>query len=140
MNGKVPFTEDQYHRTMTNLRLVIRQFCNPGYVVTHKAADRLYTAMEEATEMAGQLYENFFRQFQHRACIRKICPNSDCHNIYAYFFEDWEFCPKCGTKLETTRDDREIVDRELKEFRKNNREAEIEKYKRILQELEEETI
>lgn len=95
----LPFSEDQFIRVSTNLRICFRNVCRPGDIVTEEQCKRLYVAAEEACDMMHQLDYNFSSQFHHNPRARRVCPNQNCHSIYAYFYEDFLFCPKCGTKL-----------------------------------------
>lgn len=101
------FSEENFYRTMTNLHIITKHLTMPEHrVLTEEDQSRLYIAVEEATKMAYMLERNFFEQFKHTPRIRRVCPNPECKCIYAYFYEDFLYCPKCGTKLITTRDDR----------------------------------
>lgn len=101
------FIEDNFFRVMTNLHIVCKQATSPSCIVmTEDLKHRLYAACEEASDIAYMLHENFSGQFNHNPKVRRVCPNPECKHIYAYFYEDFLYCPKCGTKLVTTRDDR----------------------------------
>lgn len=103
---KVPFTEDNFFRCMTNIRLSIRSICRPGHVITKDDSDEAWLATEEACSLMRQLEYHLHTQFKHSCKVRRVCPNPDCKSIYAIFYEDFLYCPKCGTELVTTRDDR----------------------------------
>ena len=100
------FSEENFYRTMTNLHIYTKIFTRPGYVPTKESQSELYNIVEETTQMSYMLHDNFHNQFNHNPKVRRVCPNENCHHIYAYFYEDFLYCPKCGTKLITTRDDR----------------------------------
>lgn len=106
-NIKVPFTEDNFFRCMTNIRLTIRSICRPGHIITKDDSDEAWLATEEACSLMRQLEYHLHTQFKHNCKVRRVCPNPECKGIYAIFYEDFLYCPKCGTELVTTRDDRE---------------------------------
>lgn len=95
-----PFTEDQFHRTTNNLRITVNRLTRrSNSSLTPEDKSRLYSDFCAVDTMATLLYMRFFVQFNHKPSARRICPNPDCHHIYAFFFDDWEYCPQCGTKL-----------------------------------------
>lgn len=77
-------TEDNWWRIITNYRVAKKNF------------DR---SADELEEFSMEMYSKFADQFTHDPGARRWCPNQNCNTVYAYFFADWEFCPKCGTKL-----------------------------------------
>ena len=107
------FTQDEFHRTLTNLSAVERQVISypcgkaerehqSNFSISVKDANELGRCIYDFVLMAGFLEHHFSDQFKHNSKARAICPNQDCHGIYAYFYEDFRFCPKCGTKLKFT--------------------------------------
>mgnify|MGYP007101848240 CR=1 FL=1 len=104
---EVPFTEDHFYRCMTNIRLSLRSICQPGHIITQDDSDEAWLATEEACSIMRQLEDRLHTQFKRNCRIRRVCPNPDCKGIYAIFYEDFLYCPKCGTKLLTTYDERE---------------------------------
>lgn len=90
----IPFTEDQFFRITTNVRILSRNLHKEGYGELQESIDQLL-------DYAGSCHDKFADQFHHNPRARRICPNPECHGIYAYFYEDFLYCPKCGTKLET---------------------------------------
>lgn len=117
------FTEDNYHRTLTNLAVTIRSCIdypcgkaernNQDYFpMSVKDANQISRNVREFEEVSSLCERHFFDQFHHTSKVRRICENPDCHGIYAYFYEDFLYCPKCGTKLTTTRDTRENKENE----------------------------
>lgn len=111
------FTEDNFHRTITNL--TVNKHCTLDYpcgkaernheksiTISLEDAYNLDRSIDDFVAMAALMQNNFSNQFHHNCRVRRICGNPDCHTIYAYFYEDFLYCPKCGTKLTTTRDDR----------------------------------
>ena len=91
---KIPFTEDQFFRITTNVRILSRKLPKEGYSELHGSIDQLI-------DYAESCHDKFADQFHHNSRARRICTNPECHGIYAYFYEDFLYCPKCGTKLET---------------------------------------
>lgn len=75
--------------------------------------DQFYRYINRTAEDVSQLIDLFDDQFKHNAKIRRVCPNLNCNSKYAYFYEDFLYCPKCGTELLTTRDDRKESENEL---------------------------
>ena len=101
----IPFTEDQWWRVVNNLHVAthILKYKEEVYSrIDDKERDKIISAIEEFENMAYQLYNNFAEQFNHDSTARSYCPNPECKNSYAYFWTDWDYCPKCGTKLEKT--------------------------------------
>lgn len=92
--AKIPFTEDQFFRISTNTRILSRNLHKEGYSELQESIDQLL-------DYAGSCHDKFADQFHHNPRARRICPNPECHGIYAYFYDDFLYCPKCGTKLET---------------------------------------
>lgn len=108
-NEYIPiFTEDNFHRTITNMSIACRSILDypvgkaqreksSVIVMTVEDAFRLARSIQELEELACLLNHNITKQFHHGK--RRICENPDCHHIYAYFYEDFRYCPLCGTKL-----------------------------------------
>lgn len=92
--AEMPFTEDQFFRISTNVRILSRNLHKEGY-------GELQESINQLLDYAGSCHDKFADQFRHNPRARRICPNPKCHSIYAYFYEDFLYCPKCGTKLET---------------------------------------
>lgn len=101
MAKDTPFTEDQWWRIVNKVNCYSHIFKLKDWKdhVDDKNIERLIAAIDELENFSYQLYNNFGDQFNHRPDARRICPNPDCHGVYAYFFADWEYCPKCGTEL-----------------------------------------
>lgn len=110
------FTQDEFHRTLTNLSIVEHQTisypCSKAerdyrrsFSISVNDANNLNRRINDFVLMAVLLERHFSDQFKHNPKARAICPNPDCHGIYAYFYEDFRFCPKCGTKLEFTNEE-----------------------------------
>ena len=109
---QVPFTEDQFHRVMNNLLIVTHRFQFRSKTTIDEQDRRdLYRVVEDITSMAYQLFHVYGKQFHHQVWARRTCPNPDCHSIYAIFWEDWEYCPKCGTPLRKDYANKEEYDR-----------------------------
>lgn len=95
-----PFTDDQFHRVSANLRILVNRLIRRNNTtLTKEDKHDLYVATTEMDTMAHMLHDRFFLQFNHSPSARRVCPNPDCHHIYAFFFDDWKYCPQCGTKL-----------------------------------------
>lgn len=106
----IPFTEDQWWRVVNNLHCTMHslKYLEEFYPrIDDDERERMVKAIEEFEQFSYKLYDKFGDQFHHHPDARSVCPNPDCHNIYAYFFEDWKYCPKCGTKLIFTYCDKE---------------------------------
>ena len=125
------FSEDNFHSIMTKWSILSKRLLKPAFVfkrnderiteaegikvygddtdfflLSVQDCFNIYQASQEVMSMAYLLESHFFEQFKHNSRVRRICPNQDCHTIYAYFYEDFLYCPKCGMQLITTRDDR----------------------------------
>ena len=95
-----PFTDDQFYRTMTNLHITVSGLTRrSNYILTEEDKHRLYVDSESVMNMARMLHNRFFLQYNHKPSARRVCPNPDCHHIYAFFFDDWKHCPQCGARL-----------------------------------------
>ena len=95
-----PFTEDQFHRISTNLHIIVSRLTRrEDTLLTPEDKHDLYVAFEEMNTMAHLLFDRFFLQFNHSPSARRICPNPRCRHIYAFFFDDWRYCPQCGARL-----------------------------------------
>lgn len=94
-----PFTDDQFHRTMANLHIVVSRICRKSSNIDEEEKRSLYTASNEAMNMAYMLHQRFFAQYNHNPSARRVCPNPECHHIYAFFYDDWKYCPQCGSRL-----------------------------------------
>ena len=98
-----PFTDDQFHRVSTNLHILVNRLTRrSNTTLTPEDKYDLYVAATEMDTMAHMLYDRFFLQFNHNPSARRVCPNPNCHHIYAFFFDDWKYCPQCGTRLVKT--------------------------------------
>lgn len=102
------FTEDNCHRIINNLSIIVEGRLSraarreePYILITKKEAVDMSNCAREAGEMVSMLADNFSDQFHHNPRTRRICPNEKCKTVYAYFYEDFLYCPKCGTKLTT---------------------------------------
>ena len=114
----VPFSDDQFYRLMQNCYIDLKlistpfegvrgtQFENGRYDICERYINQTVQDVSQLIDLAGQLHDRFHNQFKNNIDVRRICPNPDCKSRYAYFYEDFLYCPKCGTKLVTTRDDR----------------------------------
>lgn len=101
----IPFTEDQWWRVVNNLHVKIHnlQISEEFYpTIDNEERSEIAEAIDQFENMAYQLYNNYANQFHHNPRARACCPNPECKGIYAYFWSDWNYCPKCGTKLEKT--------------------------------------
>lgn len=107
MKQQLPFTEESFFRAMSNLKIASKTLSSPGHLVTEKDCENMNEAVEGAIDVAYSLERRFSRQFKYNQKVRRECPNEKCGNKYAYFYEDFLFCPRCGTKLVTTRDERD---------------------------------
>ena len=96
---KIPFTEDQFFRITTNVHILSRNLPKEGY-------EQLQESIEELIDYAASCHDKFADQFHHNPRARRICPNLKCDGIYAYFYEDFLYCPKCGAKLEIDKEDK----------------------------------
>ena len=95
-----PFTEEQFLRISTNLHIIVGGLTRrDNTLLTPEDKHDLYVASEEMNTMAHLLFDRFFLQFNHSPSARRICPNPGCRHIYAFFFDDWRYCPQCGAKL-----------------------------------------
>lgn len=106
MQKPLIFSEDTYHKLGQNASIYLRQIERvidstrmdsetavvPLWVVTGVQHD-----LEEWCQFASGFESFYNRQFKYGK--RKICPNKDCASHYAYFYEDFRFCPKCGHEL-----------------------------------------
>ena len=99
------FTEENFFRIINNFGIVVThkfyKTKQPYIIISRKEANDMRRCSEEIVGMACMLQDKFAKQFHHNPRARKICPNEDCKTIYAYFYEDFVYCPKCGTKLTT---------------------------------------
>lgn len=101
----IPFTEDQWWRVTNNLHVTTHslKYLEKVYPrIDDQERERMVQAIDEFHQFAYQLYHNYADQFHHNPSARSCCPNPDCKGIYAYFWSDWNYCPKCGTKLKKT--------------------------------------
>lgn len=108
-NQNIPFTEDQVHRLINNLSIDNHNF--------ELQSKRYVQDMNDAMNLLGMFNDIFTERYNHNSYVRRVCDNPDCKSVYAYFYEDWHYCPKCGTKLRTTRDER--TDHVMPEIRKD---------------------
>ena len=99
MIDHIPFTEDHVFRVSTNLRVTSKSIVRPGRTITYADQEQMNMAVEEAMDIYHQLADKFSDQFHHNPGARRVCPNPACHHIYAFFYDDFLYCPQCGTKL-----------------------------------------
>lgn len=103
--NQIKFTEENFWRILTNFKIVVNHRFYPSkdeyIVIPRKEADEMHKCSEEFIDIACMLHDKFADQFHHNPRARKICPNENCKTVYAYFYEEFEYCPKCGTKLTT---------------------------------------
>lgn len=93
------FSEDNFYRIMTNLSVCSRPI-SLRRQLSQKEFENLDMAISDVTDMMGMFHDRFASQFKHDPRKRRCCPNDNCQSIYAYFYDDFHYCPKCGTKLE----------------------------------------
>ena len=117
-NGKndilehVQFSDDHFYRLIQNCSIDLKIISTPAafdddhYSISAFNINRTVEDVSQLMDFASQLHNRFDDQFKHNAKIRRVCPNLNCKSKYAYFYEDFLYCPKCGTELITTRDDR----------------------------------
>jgi hypothetical protein len=53
--------------------------------------------LNELVKFADGFGRFYHEQFKHGK--RMVCPNKKCKSRYAYFYDDFLYCPKCGHKL-----------------------------------------
>ena len=114
----VPFSDEQFYRLMQNCSIDLKSISTPFTFESSRYDNCVYVnkTVEEVSQLlnlASQLHNRFDDQFKHNAKIRRVCPNPNCKSKYAYFYEDFLYCPKCGTELVTTRDDRKDLENEF---------------------------
>lgn len=108
----VPFSDDQFYRLLQSCSIDLKLISTPAafesgrYDICALYIDRTVKDVSQLMDLASQLHNRFNDQFKSNAKIRRVCPNPNCNSKYAYFYEDFLYCPKCGTELITTRDDR----------------------------------
>lgn len=108
----VPFSDDQFYRLMQNCSIDLKLISTPAafesgrYDICALYINRTVKDVSQLMNLARQLHDRFHNQFKDNVRVRRVCPNPNCKNKYAYFYEDFLYCPKCGTELLTTRDDR----------------------------------
>ena len=110
----VPFSDDQFYRLLQNCSIDLKLISTTaagiydgGWYDTYALyIERTCEDISQLMDLASQLHNRFDDQFKHNSKIRRVCPNPNCKSKYAYFYEDFLYCPKCGTELVTTRDDR----------------------------------
>lgn len=98
----IPFTEDQWWRIINNLHCTTHSLKYKEEVypkISDNERNCMVKAIEDIEQFSYKLYSKFDDQFKHNPEARRVCSNHKCHSIYAYFFEDWKYCPKCGSKL-----------------------------------------
>ena len=105
----LPFTSDQFHRVTNNLRLTSKILTLPRhksedgkiYTCNEKEIKDLSVAVDDALDFIGSLSYHIEKQFENGS-TRKTCPNKECHTVYAFFYENFKYCPYCGTELVVT--------------------------------------
>lgn len=103
------FTSDEYAKVTSNLAhrskiLSILHYRNPDdktCTFDIKDVDNLRDAIEKGLNFMAVLSHNIYKQFENGS-TRKTCPNKDCHTIYAFFYENFKYCPYCGAELVVT--------------------------------------
>lgn len=104
MINSIPFTEDAWWNVSNSLSVNshILKLKNWRELMTEEDVTRLLESIEQYRDFASTLYSKYADQFIHDPQSRSVCPNPKCHNVYAYFWDDWKYCPKCGTALKFT--------------------------------------
>lgn len=106
MSEREIFSEDIYYGLCQNAGILIHRLDN----ALHNAktdAEMTTLPLQVVTAVRRNIEEwsrfgsgfNHFYNIQFKCGKRKICPNKDCASSYAYFYDDFKFCPKCGYKL-----------------------------------------
>ena len=99
------FSEDTFNRLMQNGDIRVRNLENaprskqfPDIVgLQTELVDAVARDMRQMMEMMGMYERKFGSQF--KLGTRRVCENPNCMHKYAYFYDDFLYCPKCGTKL-----------------------------------------
>lgn len=102
------FSEETFDRLMQNGSIWIRSLetaprskSMPNLIILQmELVDAITRDMQQMMEMMG-MYESKFRS-QFKPGTRRVCENPNCMHTYAYFYDDFLYCPKCGTKLKDT--------------------------------------
>lgn len=102
------FSEETFNRLMQNGSIWIRNLetaprskSMPNLVILQmELVDAITRDMQQMMEMMGMYESKFGSQF--KTGTRRVCDNPNCLHKYAYFYDDFLYCPKCGTKLTTT--------------------------------------
>ena len=106
------FSQDEFDRSFTNLHILMRSVIDYGlsearnsghpYIpVPVKQAELLSNAYSQHIEIESVLANRFSDQFRNDQAPCRVCNNPNCKSQYAYFYDDFLYCPRCGTKLKT---------------------------------------
>lgn len=105
------FSSDEYHRISNRLSMVYKQLLAPShinkndhgktYIYNYAEMKDFSEAVESGLDFMGYLAHHIEKQFENGS-TRKTCPNKDCHTIYAFFYENFKYCPYCGSELVVT--------------------------------------
>lgn len=101
-----PFASDEYHRVTNNLAINSKMLSllhyrnDDGKTCTYsiEEIEDLHSSIENALDFMASLAYHIEKQFENGS-TRKICPNENCHTVYAFFYENFKYCPYCGAKL-----------------------------------------
>lgn len=108
----IKFSDDQFYRLMQNCSIDLKLISTPAafesgrYDICELYINQTVQDVSQLMDLASQLHNRFDDQFKGSSKVRRVCQNPNCKSRYAYFYEDFLYCPKCGTELLTTRDDR----------------------------------
>ena len=105
----VNFSEDTYFKLLQNAS--IWKKCLNRSKSTHVGNSNLVMVSGDVVDgidrdlsawcrFAGEFNSAFYNQFSRG--VRKVCTNPLCNAQYAYFYADFAYCPKCGTRLMCT--------------------------------------
>lgn len=81
------FSDENFYRLSQNLSIDSRLVKN----------ERIQEDLYDAIGMLNMYHQKFEGQFNRGA--RSRCPNPECKCVYAYFYDDFKFCPRCGAEL-----------------------------------------
>lgn len=103
---RVIFSEDTYVKLLQNASIWKKclersrgtRVGNSDLVlVSGSVVDGIDRDLSAWCDFAGEFDSVFRDQFQRG--VRTVCTNPNCNAQYAYFYADFFYCPKCGTRL-----------------------------------------
>ena len=95
---KLNFTDEEYAKVMNDMGVSLnKHHLYPGKELTEQDIDDLRSSAIDLMRFTEKLEKHISEQFITGAV--KYCTNEKCGRTFGYYYDDFHYCPNCGSKL-----------------------------------------